>query len=123
MTVQQSPLKVGVAGVGVMGRNHARVLGDIREIHVSTDRPIWPQALNRPEGSDPVPETLSWDCWLGVASERPYKKAWSLDQAVAFLHEGRGRHFDPDCLDAFMARWADAMSVHSRFRDEVAPCL
>ncbi|OQC22480.1 MAG: Oxidoreductase family, NAD-binding Rossmann fold [Verrucomicrobia bacterium ADurb.Bin070] len=50
------------------------VLGDIREIHVSTDRPIWPQALNRPEGSDPVPETLSWDCWLGVAPERPYKK-------------------------------------------------
>jgi len=50
------------------------VLGDIREIHVSTDRPIWPQALNRPEGSDPVPETLAWDCWLGIAPERPYKK-------------------------------------------------
>ena len=50
------------------------VLGDIREIHVSTDRPIWPQAINRPEGSDPVPETLAWDCWLGIAPERPYKK-------------------------------------------------
>ena len=63
------------------------------------------------------------DVFDALTSERPYKKAWSLDQAAAFLHEGRGRHFDPDCLDAFMARWADAMSVHSRFRDEVAPCL
>jgi len=31
-----APLKVGVAGVGVMGRNHARVLSDIREFDVTT---------------------------------------------------------------------------------------
>jgi len=52
----------------------AGVLGDISEVHVSTDRPIWPQGINRPEGSDPVPDSLHWDCWLGVAPERPYKK-------------------------------------------------
>ena len=50
------------------------VLGEVSEIHVTTDRPIWPQALNRPEGSDPVPAGLAWDCWLGVAPERPFKK-------------------------------------------------
>ncbi len=50
------------------------VLGEVSEIHVNTDRPIWPQGLNRPEGSDPVPPELAWDCWLGVAPERPFKK-------------------------------------------------
>lgn len=50
------------------------VLGEISQIHVSTDRPIWPQGLKRPEGSDPVPPELAWDCWLGVAPERPFKK-------------------------------------------------
>jgi len=50
------------------------VLGDVSEIHVSTDRPIWPQGLNRPEGADPVPAELAWNCWLGVAPERPFKK-------------------------------------------------
>ncbi len=50
------------------------VLGTVSEIHVTTDRPIWPQALNRPEGSDPIPPELAWDCWLGVAPERPFKK-------------------------------------------------
>jgi hypothetical protein len=50
------------------------VLGEISEIHVNTDRPIWPQGISRPEGSDPVPPELAWDCWLGVAPERPFKK-------------------------------------------------
>lgn len=35
MTVQTTPLKVGVAGVGVMGRNHARVLSDIRDVNLT----------------------------------------------------------------------------------------
>ena len=50
------------------------VLGEIREIHVTSDRPIWPQGLNRPEGSDTVPPSLDWNLWLGVAPKRPFKK-------------------------------------------------
>ncbi len=50
-------------------------IGKIHEIHVWTDRPAgwWPQGVERPEGEDPVPETLDWDAWLGVAPVRPYK--------------------------------------------------
>ena len=47
-------------------------LGDIKEVHVWTNRPVWPQGLDRPDHSDPVPETLDWDAWLGPAPERPY---------------------------------------------------
>ncbi|MBP7745685.1 MAG: Gfo/Idh/MocA family oxidoreductase [Phycisphaerae bacterium] len=49
-------------------------LGQIREVHTWTDRPIWPQGMERPEGSDPIPSTLNWDIWLGPAPERPFKK-------------------------------------------------
>jgi len=63
------------------------------------------------------------DVFDALTSERPYKKAWSLERAADFLREGRGRHFDPDCLDAFLARWPEAMSVHSRFQDAVVPSL
>lgn len=52
----------------------AGVIGTPRELHVWSNRPIWPQALDRPPGSDPVPENLDWDLWLGPAKERPYKK-------------------------------------------------
>jgi hypothetical protein len=49
------------------------VLGPITEVHAWTSRPVWPQGLRRPEGSDPVPSTLDWDLWLGGAAARPYK--------------------------------------------------
>ena len=52
---------------------HAGIIGQVREVYVWTNRPIWPQGMNRPAGSDPVPETLDWDIWLGPAPARPYK--------------------------------------------------
>ncbi len=52
---------------------HAGDLGEVREVHTWTDRPIWPQGVNRPEESDPVPSNVNWDAWLGPAPERPYK--------------------------------------------------
>ena len=51
----------------------AGAVGDITEFHTWTNRPVWPQGGDRPEGSDPVPETLDWDAWIGPAPMRPYK--------------------------------------------------
>ena len=48
-------------------------LGRIREAHVWTNRPIWPQGQNRLPGEDPVPGYLDWDLWIGPAPMRPYK--------------------------------------------------
>jgi len=48
-------------------------IGQVREIHIWTNRPIWPQGMERPEGEDPVPADLSWQDWLGPATFRPYK--------------------------------------------------
>lgn len=52
----------------------AGVIGKPRELHVWSNRPIWPQGIDRPKGSDPVPSSLDWDVWLGPAAYRPYKK-------------------------------------------------
>ena len=53
---------------------HQGAIGDVTEVHTFTNRPIWPQGINRPAGSDPVPAELAWDTWLGAAPVRPYKK-------------------------------------------------
>ena len=42
-----------------------------REVHLWTNRPIWPQGITRPAPS-PCPQHLKWDLWLGVAPPRPY---------------------------------------------------
>jgi len=47
-------------------------IGPVREVHVWTDRPVWPQGLARPSDTPPVPPHLPWDLWLGPAPLRPY---------------------------------------------------
>ncbi|MCR4413484.1 MAG: Gfo/Idh/MocA family oxidoreductase [Thermoguttaceae bacterium] len=47
------------------------ILGRVTEVHVWTNRPIWPQGGPRP-APKPVPAELHWDEWLGPAPERPY---------------------------------------------------
>jgi predicted dehydrogenase len=54
----------------------AGLIGPVRQVYVWTNRPIWPQGMDRPPGSDPVPATLDWDAWIGPAPMRPYKAEW-----------------------------------------------
>jgi predicted dehydrogenase len=59
-------------------------IGTIREAHVWSDRPThrgrlpfwWPQGIERPKDTPPVPDTLDWDLWLGPAPWRPYHPAY-----------------------------------------------
>ena len=48
-------------------------IGDIKEFHTWTNRPVWPQGGDRPAGSDSIPANLDWDAWIGPAKMRPYK--------------------------------------------------
>lgn len=54
-------------------------IGPIKEVH-SWSSKKWGDPSPRPNKSDPVPESLNWDLWLGVCSERPY------------IHEGAYYH-------------------------------
>ena len=47
-------------------------IGDVREVHMWSNRPVWAQGpLERPAGVD-VPSNLNYDVWLGPAPEKPY---------------------------------------------------
>jgi predicted dehydrogenase len=54
----------------------AGAVGRVRDVHVWTDRPVWPQALAVPEAAPPMPEGFDWDTWLGPATARPYNPAY-----------------------------------------------
>ncbi|MBV8819571.1 MAG: Gfo/Idh/MocA family oxidoreductase [Acidobacteriaceae bacterium] len=47
-------------------------IGNVTEVHAWSDRPLWPQGLTEIPPEDPVPSTLDWDLWLGVAEKRPF---------------------------------------------------
>jgi putative two-component system response regulator len=63
------------------------------------------------------------DVFDALTSERPYKRAWALEDARKFLEDGRGQHFDPLCVEAFLAGWESALDIHHRFRDDEAPSI
>ena len=51
-------------------------IGEVTDVYLATDRPIWPQGYDRIAGEDPVPANLNWDLWLGTAAARPYQGRW-----------------------------------------------
>jgi putative two-component system response regulator len=51
------------------------------------------------------------DVFDALASPRRYKPGWTLDAARAELERNRGLHFDPACVDALLARWADVIAI------------
>lgn len=78
----QVATQMGNQGASAMGTNLTLEwlwngeIGEVRHVDASTDRPIWPQGLNRPEKEEVIPETLDWDLFTGPAQLRPYNSAY-----------------------------------------------
>ena len=70
------------------------VIGPIREVHCWTDRPYWYQGLTRPRRTDPVPNTLDWDLWVGPAAMRPYVGVWT-EASFKGTQQSKYAHFHP----------------------------
>ena len=57
------------------------------------------------------------DVFDALTSERPYKKAWSIDKAAGYLRDGAGKHFDPACVDALLASWDQVLVIYEQYQD------
>jgi two-component system response regulator RpfG len=60
------------------------------------------------------------DVFDALSSARPYKQAWSLDQAFDYLAGQRGRHFDPQLVDAFIGVRDEVQRIQGELRDPEA---
>ncbi len=61
------------------------------------------------------------DVFDALTSERPYKKAWDINDARQFLLDGAGSHFDPACVNALLKGWHEVLEIQHRFQDEDDP--
>lgn len=57
------------------------------------------------------------DVFDALTSDRPYKKAFSVEKSNRIILEDRGRHFDPDVVDAFFAVQEDILKIKKTYRD------
>jgi len=84
----------------------AGAIGGVREVHCWTNRPVWPQGLGRPAAAEPVPDTLDWNGWLGVAPERPYHSCYLPFKWRGWWDFGCGALGDMGCHIMDAAFWA-----------------
>jgi len=54
----------------------AGVIGEVKEVHAWTNRPVWPQGIDRPKEVHEIPDTLDWDLWIGPSPMRPYNRCY-----------------------------------------------
>lgn len=59
------------------------------------------------------------DAFDALLSVRPYKRAWSAEDALEYLRRNAGTHFDPLCVEILLDRRADALSIEQRYADEI----
>lgn len=57
------------------------------------------------------------DVFDALTSERPYKKAWEIEDATALLEKGRGAHFDPTLVDLFLGSMDEVLAIRDEFSD------
>lgn len=53
-----------------------------------------------------------------LTSARPYKEAWSIDEACNYLRHSAGTHFDPACIEAFFMDFDEVLSIRNSFPDK-----
>lgn len=58
------------------------------------------------------------DVFDALTSERPYKKAWSLERASEHIKASAGTHFDPRCVATFFSQWERVKEIQQHFQDD-----
>jgi predicted dehydrogenase len=120
-------------------------IGPVRQVPNWSSRPFWPQGLDRPKTTDPVPEGLDWNLWLGPAPERPFNRAYlpfvwrgwyefgcgafgdmgcySFDTIFRVLKLGAPTSVEASSTDRYSETYPQACIVHFDFpaRDDMPP--
>ncbi len=84
----------------------AGVIGEVREVHAWTNRPVWPQGIKDRPAAQPVPDTLDWDLYCGPSPLRPYNEAYHPFKWRGWWDFGAGALGDMACHVLDPVIWA-----------------
>lgn len=94
-------------------------IGDVKEVHVWTNRPIWPQGITKPLRKQEVPPTLDWDLWIGPAPMRDYNPGYCPFKWRGWWDFGCGAIGDMACHIMDPAFWALKLYEAPKYTVEV----
>jgi len=93
-------------------------IGTVREVQLWTNRPIWPQALDRPLEEYYTPPWIDWELWLGPAPARPYNPAYAPFKWRGWWDFGTGALGDIACHSMDASFWALDLGYPTRIEPE-----
>lgn len=112
-------------GADIIGDDKSSILRMAREIalchHEKWDGSGYPAGLK----GDDIPLSARIvtvaDVFDALTTARPYKKAWSVDDAIAHLKAGAGQHFDPNLVPLFLAQLPEILAIRERWKETDVP--
>lgn len=110
-------------GAEIIGEHKSQLLFTAREIalwhHEHWDGNGYPHGLKEQQIPLAARIVAIADVFDALTSERPYKQAWSTDQAIQYVTEHAGTQFDPAIVDAFNQVTAQIKEIRRKYCDEI----
>ena len=108
-------------GAKILSGHHSKLMEMAREIalshHEKWDGSGYPKGLS---GEDiPLSGRIIAlaDVFDALTSERPYKKAWPVEEAIDYIKDNSGKHFDPTLADLFIANMDKIITVRDKYAE------
>ncbi len=117
LVMQQHP-KIGAK---IIGNHDANIIALARETalyhHEKWDGTGYPHGIAG--AKIPVSARIAAisDVFDALTSERPYKKAWSVEKAVAEIQSQSGKHFEPIMVELFIENLSEIIEIKERYLD------
>ncbi|SEA21875.1 response regulator receiver modulated metal dependent phosphohydrolase [Desulfuromusa kysingii] len=109
-------------GAKIIGDNDSKLIVLARETalyhHEKWDGSGYPRGISGEEIPISARIAAISDVFDALTSERPYKKAWSVEKTIALLKAESGKHFEPVMVDLFIENLAEILEIKERYLDE-----
>jgi putative two-component system response regulator len=116
--VMRSHAQIGAA---IIGEHAGGLLKMARTIalthHEKWDGSGYPQGLKGEEIPHEGRIVAIADVFDALTSERPYKRAWTVEEAIATMQRDSGTHFDPDLLALFVEHLPAMLEIKDKWRE------
>jgi len=97
-------------------------IGQVKEVHIWTSRPVWPQGIPDRLPSEPIPPHMDWNTWIGTAPMRPYNPGYAPFKWRGWLDFGAGALGDMACHIMDPAYWTLRLGDAPYYSVEVVKC-
>lgn len=118
-TTMQTHVEVGAS---ILSGSDSKLMQLAEEIaathHEKYDGTGYPRGLKGEEISIAGRIIPICDVFDALTSERPYKKAWTVEDSTNLLKEEKGKHFDPDLVDKFISIMPEILAIREKYSEK-----